>query len=171
MGRDRDCGRVSRDVTRWRTWQARRSRWTVALLASVAPYKTMGFAPKVPYFAPLPLRSETSAANRPSLSRPHRHRRSACVRVPAAVKLAPSLPPTALMELWGRSSITSRRLEGLVRRGLLRPLSAVQEWLLPGDEGEPVPPEGYVVSFAIFHERGFRVPAHRFLWGCWITMR
>ena len=74
-------------------------------------------------------------------------------------------PPTAVMELWGRSSITSRRLEGLVRRGLLRPLSAVREWLLPGDEGEPVPPEGYVVSFAIFHERGFGVPAHRFLWG------
>jgi len=74
-------------------------------------------------------------------------------------------PPPASMELWGRSSITSRRLEGLVRRGLLRPLSAVQEWLLPGDEGEPVPPEGYVVSFAIFHERGFGVPAHRFLRG------
>ena len=28
-----------------------------------------------------------------------------------------------------------------------------------------MPPEGYVVSFAIFHERGFRVPAHRFLRG------
>ena len=26
-------------------------------------------------------------------------------------------------------------------------------------------PEGYVVSFAIFHERGFAVPAHRFLRG------
>ena len=69
------------------------------------------------------------------------------------------------MELWGGSNITSRRLEGLVRCGLLRPQSAIQEWLLPGDEGEPVPPEGYVVSFAIFHERGFRVPAHRFLRG------
>ena len=69
------------------------------------------------------------------------------------------------MELWGRSSITSRRLEGLVRRGLLCPLSAVQEWLLPGDEGEPVPPEGYVVSFAIFHERGYTVLTHRFIRG------
>ena len=57
------------------------------------------------------------------------------------------------MELWGRSSITPRHLEGLVRHGLLHPLSAVQEWLLPSDEGEPVPPEGYVVSFTIFHER------------------
>ena len=69
------------------------------------------------------------------------------------------------MELWGRSGITSRRLEGLIRRGLLRPLSAVGEWLLPSDESEPALPEGYVVSFAIFHERGFAVPAHRFLQG------
>ena len=69
------------------------------------------------------------------------------------------------MELWGRSGITPRRLEDLIRRGLLRPLSAVGEWLLPGDESEPAPPEGYVVSFAIFHERGFAIPAHRFLRG------
>ena len=69
------------------------------------------------------------------------------------------------MELWGRSGITSQRLVGLVHRGLLRPLSIIGEWLLPGDESEPTPPEGYVVSFAIFHERGFVVPAHRFLWG------
>ena len=69
------------------------------------------------------------------------------------------------MELWGKSGITPRRLEGLVRRGLLRPLSTVQEWLLPGDEAEPAPPEGYVVSFAVFHERGFAIPAHRFLRG------
>ena len=69
------------------------------------------------------------------------------------------------MELWGRSGITPRRLEGLVHRGLLRPLSTIGEWLLPGDESEPAPPEGYVVSFSIFHERGFAVPAHRFLQG------
>ena len=69
------------------------------------------------------------------------------------------------MELWGGSSITSRRLEGLVHHGLLRPLSAVQEWLLPSDEDELAPPEGYVMSFSIFHERGFAVPVHRFLRG------
>ena len=28
-----------------------------------------------------------------------------------------------------------------------------------------MPPEGYVISFAIFHEQGFRVPTHRFLQG------
>ena len=69
------------------------------------------------------------------------------------------------MELWGRSGITPWCLEGLICRGLLHPLSAIGEWLLPGDESEPTPPEGYVVSFAIFHERGFAVPAHRFLRG------
>ena len=69
------------------------------------------------------------------------------------------------MELWGRSSITSQRLEGLIHHGLLRPLSAVMEWLLPGEEEVPAPPEGYVISFAIFHEWGFPIPAHRFLWG------
>ena len=65
----------------------------VALLASVAHYKTMGFAPKVLYFAPLPSRSETSTANRPSLLRPYRHHRLACIRVAAAIKLAPVLLP------------------------------------------------------------------------------
>ena len=69
------------------------------------------------------------------------------------------------MEPWCRSSISPQRLEGLVRRGHLRPLSVVEEWQLPGDEDEPSPPEGYVVSFALFHERGFAVPAHKFLRG------
>jgi len=55
------------------------------------------------------------------------------------------------MELWGRSGITPRRLEGLVRCGLLRPLSVIGEWLLPGDESESAPLEGYIMSFAIFH--------------------
>ena len=44
-------------------------------------------------------------------------------------------------------------------------MSAFAEWLLPGDEDEPSPLEGYVVSFAHFHERGFTIPAHKFLRG------
>ena len=69
------------------------------------------------------------------------------------------------MEPWCRSNITPQRLEGLVRHGLLCLLIAVEEWRLPGDEGEPSPPEGYVMSFAHFHEQGFVIPAHKFLWG------
>ena len=64
-----------------------------------------------------------------------------------------------------KSTISPQRLEGLVRRGLLRPLTAAEEWRLPGEEDEPQPPEGYVVSFAHFHERGFTMPTHHFLWG------
>ena len=64
-----------------------------------------------------------------------------------------------------KSNISTRHLEGLVRRGLLRPLTAIEEWRLPGEEDEPQPPEGYVVSFAHFHEWGFAMPAHQFFRG------
>ena len=69
------------------------------------------------------------------------------------------------MEPWCRSDITPQCLEGLVRRGLLCPLTTAEEWRLPGDEDKPSPPEGYVMSFAHFHERGFAIPAHKFLHG------
>ena len=63
-----------------------------------------------------------------------------------------------------KSNISIRRLEGLFRRGLLCPLTVAEEWRLPGEE-EPQPPEGYIVSFAHFHERGFAMPAHQFFRG------
>ena len=67
------------------------------------------------------------------------------------------------MESWCRSDITLQRLEGLIRRGLLCPWTAAEEWRLPDNKDMPLPPEGYVVSFARFHERGFAIPAHKFL--------
>ena len=69
------------------------------------------------------------------------------------------------MEPWGRSSITPQSLEGLVRHGLLRTLTATEEWRLPSDEDEPLPSKGYVVPFAHFYEWGFAIPAHPFLRG------
>jgi hypothetical protein len=33
----------------------------------------------------------------------------------------------------------------------------------PSDHREPAPPEGYVVSFMAFHERGLRVPPSRIM--------
>jgi len=71
------------------------------------------------------------------------------------------------MEPWCRSNITPQRLEGLVCRGFVRPLTTAEEWWLSDDEDEPSPPKGYVVSFAYFHERGFAIPAHLFLWKAW----
>ena len=56
-------------------------------------------------------------------------------------------------------------MEGLVHRGLLRAWTSAEEWLLQGEEDQPSPPDGYVVLFTHFHERGFATPAHRFLQG------
>ena len=56
-------------------------------------------------------------------------------------------------------------MEGLVRRGLLHTRTSAKEWLLPGEEDLPSPPDGYIVSFAHFHERRFVTLAHRFLRG------
>ena len=69
------------------------------------------------------------------------------------------------MDPWCHSDITFQRMEGLVHRGLLRARTSAEEWLLPSDEDLSSPPDGYVVSFAHFHERGFVTPAHRFLQG------
>jgi hypothetical protein len=35
--------------------------------------------------------------------------------------------------------------------------------MAPGSEADPTPPPGYVVSFIPFHERGFGMPASRFM--------
>ena len=56
-------------------------------------------------------------------------------------------------------------MEGLIHRGLLRARTMAEEWLLPDEEDLPSPPNGYVVSFAHFHEHGFMTPTHRFLRG------
>jgi hypothetical protein len=59
-----------------------------------------------------------------------------------------------------------RRLEELVEDGLLRPRTSRSqpEWIAPlPAHREPAPPEGYVVSFVCFHERGFGVPASVFM--------
>ena len=69
------------------------------------------------------------------------------------------------MEPWCRSDVTLQRLEGLVRYGLLCAWTAIKEWQLPGDEVAPSLPDGYVVSFAHFHEQGFTTPTHKFLQG------
>ena len=69
------------------------------------------------------------------------------------------------MEPWGISDITLQHLEGLVRHGLLCARTTTKDWQLPGNEDTPSLPEGYVVFFAHFHERGFATPTHKFLWG------
>jgi hypothetical protein len=66
---------------------------------------------------------------------------------------------------WPFSTVTVDDLEALVAEGLLRPLSGdpQPEWMAPPSGAAPSPPPGYVVSFVSFHERGFGVPASRFM--------
>jgi hypothetical protein len=65
---------------------------------------------------------------------------------------------------WPSSIVVVGDLEVLVADGLLRPLSGgpQPEWIAPS-EADPTSPPGYVVSFIPFHERGFGVPASRFM--------
>jgi hypothetical protein len=66
---------------------------------------------------------------------------------------------------WPLSTVTMDDLEALVTDGLLHPLSGdpQPEWMVPASEAVPTPPPGYVVSFVSFDERGFGVPASRFM--------
>jgi hypothetical protein len=75
------------------------------------------------------------------------------------VTIVPSRDP------WPFSTVTADDLDALVAEGLLRPLSgdSQPEWMPPPSGAAPSPPPGYVVSFVSFHERGFGVPASRFM--------
>jgi hypothetical protein len=66
---------------------------------------------------------------------------------------------------WPFSTVMADDLEDLVAEGLLRPLSDERqpEWIPPASGAALSPPPGYVVSFVSFHERGFGVPASRFM--------
>ena len=67
---------------------------------------------------------------------------------------------------WRPSSMVERRLLELEREGLLRSRisSSRPEWVAPAaDHREPMPPKGYVVSFAKFHRHGLASPPSRFM--------
>jgi hypothetical protein len=51
-------------------------------------------------------------------------------------------------------------MKGLIKKGLLRARTVANEWLVPDNEDEPMPQDGYVVSFVPFHEHGLAMPPH-----------
>jgi hypothetical protein len=69
------------------------------------------------------------------------------------------------MSNWTRSNISREQLLRLVEAGQLPPLTEAIEWIIPANESVPRPPNEYVVLFVVFHERGFSVPAGRFIRG------
>ena len=62
------------------------------------------------------------------------------------------------MDLWYRSDVTHACMEGLIKHGLLRGRTNAIEWLVLGREDAPALPNGYVISFTLFHERGLTIP-------------
>jgi hypothetical protein len=64
-----------------------------------------------------------------------------------------------------RSNVFREQLLHLVEVGQLPPLTEAIVWIIPTGESMPRPPNGYVVSFVAFHERGLSVPAGRFIRG------
>nr|CAB3471351.1 unnamed protein product [Digitaria exilis] len=66
---------------------------------------------------------------------------------------------------WKPSNATKHCLDSLVEVGVLPPNVDGEPpvWISPGTATEPAPPQGYVVSLARFHERGFGVPVGRFM--------
>ena len=69
------------------------------------------------------------------------------------------------MDSWHCSNVTYACMEGLVKRNLLRGRTNAAEWLMPGHEEVPTPPDVYVMSFVPFHERGLTIPPHTFFQG------
>jgi hypothetical protein len=61
--------------------------------------------------------------------------------------------------------VSREQLLRVAEVGQLSPLTAAVEWKVPDDESVSRPPKGFVVSFMAFHERGFSVPAERFIRG------
>jgi hypothetical protein len=90
---------------------------------------------------------------------------------PSSVPMAEKINVLPPHDPWPISSVTDDDLEALVDAGLLRPRSHAPqpEWYASGDEQEPAPPAGFVVSFTLFHERGFRVTVSPFMQRCCTT--
>jgi hypothetical protein len=61
--------------------------------------------------------------------------------------------------------VSREQLLHLIEAGQLPPLTTAVDWKVPGDESVSCPHKGFVVSFVAFHERGFSVPAKRFIRG------
>ena len=66
------------------------------------------------------------------------------------------------MESWYCSNVTHERMEGLIKRGLLHGRTDAMEWLVPSHEEVSMSPDGYIISFASFHECGLVIPPHLF---------
>jgi len=69
-------------------------------------------------------------------------------------------------DAWPPSNVTRSALEVRVKAGILCPITDARqpEWIVPSvNDREPNPPQGYVVCFLSFVDRGFGTPASRLM--------
>ena len=61
--------------------------------------------------------------------------------------------------------MSAATLQSLVNDGLLCPVTDPNrlEWIAPGNEPEPRPRDGYIVSFMAFHEHGLGLLMDQFM--------
>jgi hypothetical protein len=60
---------------------------------------------------------------------------------------------------WTPSEVTQVHLQYLVSQGFMTAVE-LANYRVPEDPASPVVAEGYMVAFAVFYERGFRVPSY-----------
>jgi hypothetical protein len=63
---------------------------------------------------------------------------------------------------WTASEVTQEHLQNLVSQGYMI-ATELAICRVPDDSASPTPVGGYAVACAMFYERGFYVPSHRFL--------
>jgi hypothetical protein len=99
------------------------------------------------------------------IARERKLRTLSAPRHPLRLVMADRVTVVPPRDPWPFSTVTADDLEALVADGLLRPLfgDPQPEWMVPPSRAAPSPPSGYVLSFVSFHERGFGVPASRFM--------
>ena len=80
-------------------------------------------------------------------------------------------PAMAGDDMWHPCYVTEVALKAQASGGLLRPVAEerMPEWLVPPvNDREPNPPRGFMVCFLAFLDRGFGIPASRFM--CVLTV-
>lgn len=66
-------------------------------------------------------------------------------------------------EPWSGSDVRPSRVRGLIKKGLFPAGEEGVDWIVPEGKIDPSSPEGYVVAFLPFYDRGFATPAGKFL--------
>ena len=69
------------------------------------------------------------------------------------------------MESWYCYDVTHTCMEGLIKCGLLCGRTNAMEWLVLSHKRVSMLPDGYIISFTLFHKHRLAIPPHLFFQG------